>query len=171
MAVPARPWPAKPRPRRVRPAESGFTLDPIDALVQVRIATTVKATEDPQKVREAILKIFPDADIRGKDAGLVATAMDLHPLRQRIFELRIIDTFRGQFLHGMDEAKRSTSFRLSKQAALAGHVSFTPRPHALGDLEVTVALEEKDRWTDVERLAFWICPETRDGEIVGAVEP
>ncbi len=139
--------------------------------MQVRIVTTVKPTEAPETVRAAILKLFPDADIRGAGAGLAATAMDLHPLRTRIFELRIIDTFRGQFLHGMDEAKRTTSFRLSKQAALAGHVSFTPRPHPLGDLDVTIALEEKDNWTDIERLAFWLCPETKDGEIVGAVEP
>lgn len=140
--------------------------------MQVRIATTVKGTEDPQKVREAILKLFPDADMRdGDGGGLVATAMDLHPLRRRIFEQLIIDTFRGQFLHGMDETKRTTSFRLGKQAALAGHVSFAPRPHPLGDLDVTIALEENDKWTDMERLAFWLCPETRDGEIVGAVEP
>lgn len=148
-----------------------FNPHPLPLAVQVRITAAVKPTEDAQKVRLAILNLFPDADIRGADGAVAASAMDLHPLRQRIFELRIIDTFRGQFLHGMDAGKRSTSFRLSKQAALASHVSFTPRPHALGDLEVTVALEEKDKWTDVERLAYWLCPETKDGEIVGAVEP
>ena len=153
-----------PTVRLIRPAG-------VPPVVLVRIATPVRPTEDDAKVRQAVLQLFPDADIRGVEGGLVATTRDLHALRRRVFELRIIDTFRGQFLHGMDDAKRSTSFRLSKQAALAGHVSFTPRPHALGDLDVTITLDAADSWTDIERLAFWMCPETKDGEIVGTVEP
>ncbi len=137
----------------------------------MRITTTVKASEDSQRVREAILKLFPDAEIAATPGGLSGSCTDLHPLRQRIFELRIIDTFRGQFLHGMPPDMRSTRFRLAKQAALAGHISFSPRPHPLGDLDVTIELDAPDKWTDVEKLAYWLCPETRDGEIVGAVAP
>lgn len=153
------------------PAPIIFNPPALRPVVQVRITAPVKGTEDPQKVRTAIVTLFPDAVITDTDGGVAATSQDLQPLRRRIFELRIIDTFRGQFLHGMDDAKRTTTFRLSKQAALANHVSFTPREHALGDLTVTVTLEETDKWTDIERLGFWLCPETKDGEIVGAVEP
>lgn len=154
-----------------RAAERRLTLAPRAGAVQVRVAAAVRPTEDEAKVRQAVLNLFPDAEVRAVDGGVEAAAHDLLPMRKRIFELRIIDTFRGQFLHGMDAAKRSTTFRLSKQAALAGHVNFTPREHALGDLLVTVLLDEADRWTDVEGLAWWLCPETKDGEVVGAVEP
>ena len=125
----------------------------------------VRPTEDPERVREALLRFFPGAEVRAEPGALVAATTDLRPLRRRVWELRIIDTFRGQFLHGMEPDRRRTRVRLSKQAALAGHVSFSPRPHPLGDLELTVEDE------DVERLAWWLAPETKDGEIVGPVDP
>lgn len=141
-------------------------------MVLVRITTAVRPTEEPERVREAVVRLFPDADVKATQESISATTNDLGPLRRRIWELRIIDTFRGQFLHGATEQGkgRSTGFRLSKQAALAGKVSFAPMPHPLGDLDVRVELERGDPWPDIERLAFWLCPETKDGEIVGPSE-
>lgn len=140
--------------------------------MRVTVSTPVKATEDPARVEEAARKLFPDL-AGGVAAGrFTATTGDLRPLRKRVWELRIIDTVRGQVLHGTPTgAARSTRFRLSKQAALAGKVSFPPTPHALGDLEVTVELEDGDPWVDIDGLALWLCPETRDGEIVGPILP
>lgn len=139
--------------------------------MQVRVSTPVRPTEDPALVREALLRFFPGYAVEGLTGFLVAHGAELRPLRQRVWELRIIDAFRGQFLHGMDRAGRMTRFRLSKQAALAGKVSFSPRPHPLGDLDVEVRLEAGDPFADVEALAAWIAPETKDGEIVGPVLP
>lgn len=153
------------------PARHLLAAGPAGPPVQVRVATPVRPTEDPARVREALLRFFPGYAVEATDGGLAATGAELRPLRQRVWELRIIDTFRGQFLHGMDAAKRTTRFRLSKQAALAGKVSFSPRPHALGDLDVEVRLEEGDPFRDLEALAAWIAPETKDGEIVGPVLP
>jgi predicted RNA binding protein with dsRBD fold (UPF0201 family) len=138
--------------------------------VKATVRAPLRPTEDPARVREALLRFFPDAGVREEAGALVATTSDLRPLRRRVWELRIIDTFRGQFLHGMDPDGRRSRVRLSKQAALAGHVSFSPRPHPLGDLELTVEAEPGDPM-DVERLAWWLAPETRDGEIVGPVDP
>ena len=77
---------------------------------------------------------------------------------------------RGQVLHGTPTgAARSTRFRLSKQAAYAGKVSFPPTPHQLGDIEVQVTLDADDPWPDIDGFAMWLCPETKDGEIVGPV--
>ncbi len=138
------------------------------------ISAPVKPTEDPGKVREALWRFFPEAVVTqdgddAKQVRLVASGGDLRPLRKRVWELRIIDTVRGQVLRGAAADGRSLRFLLSKQAALAGKVSFPPTPHALGDLEVQVQLEASDPWKDAEAVAMWLCPETKDGEIVGPI--
>ena len=142
------------------------------ALVRVTVSAPIRPTEDAAKVEAAALRFFPDATVQRAPDGLKATTSDLQPLRSRVWELRIIDTVRGQLLHGLHgyggpTPPASLSFRLSKQAASAGKVSFPPTPHPLGDLTVHVELEPGDPWKDAEALAMWLCPETKDGEIVG----
>jgi uncharacterized protein len=139
--------------------------------VQVRIATPLRPTEDPAKVRAAILALWPDAEIQEGSGTMQAATHDLQALRKRVWELRIIDAVRGKMLHGLAPDNRSLKVRFSKQAALARMVSFPPTPHALGDLEVTITVEKDDPWPDAEKLAWWFAPETKDGEIVGPVEP
>jgi predicted RNA binding protein with dsRBD fold (UPF0201 family) len=133
--------------------------------VRVTVATPVRPTEDAAKVEAALRRFFPDADVERAPDALRATAGGLEAFRARVWELRIIDTVRGQLLHGASGP--ALRFRLSKQAAAAGKVSFPPTPHPLGDLEVRVEVEPSDPWPDAERLAWWLCPETKDGEIVG----
>lgn len=138
--------------------------------MRVTVTAPIKATEDPDRVREAALRLFPTLHVKLEPGLLVGDANEVQALRQRIWELRIIDTVRGQVLHGAPSgAARETRFRLSKQAALAGKVSFPPTPHPLGDLDVTLTLEETDPWPDLDAFAMWLCPETKDGEIVGPV--
>lgn len=140
--------------------------------VRVTVSTPIRPTEDAAKVEAAALRFFPGAAVeRAKDA-LALHAGDLTAFRSRVWELRIIDTVRGQLLHGLHgyggpTPPLSLSFRLSKQAAAAGKVSFPPTPHPLGDLEVRVEVEPGDPWPTAEALAWWLCPETKDGEIVG----
>ncbi len=62
---------------------------------------------------------------------------------------------------GLSTDGQTLSARLSKQAALTGHVSFPARPHALGDIEFTLRRE-----AGVADVLAWLCPETQDGEIV-----
>ncbi len=138
--------------------------------MRVTVSTPVKATEDPARVEEAARRLFPGLEGGLSEGRFTGTTGDVRPLRRRVWELRIIDTVRGQILHGTPSGKeRSTRFRLSKQAALANKLSFPPTPHALGDLEVSVELEDGDPWPDIEAFAMWLCPETKDGEIVGPV--
>lgn len=140
--------------------------------MRVTVTTPVRATEDPARVEEAARRLFPDLDGAVREGRFQGATSSLATLRRRVWELRIIDTVRGQVLHGTPTgAARSTRFRLSKQAALAGKVSFPPTPHALGDLEVAVELEDGDPWPDIDAFALWLCPETKDGEIVGPVVP
>lgn len=138
--------------------------------MRVTVSTPVRPTEDPARVEEAVRRLFPDVDGTVAEGRFLGATKSLTALRRRVWELRIIDTVRGQVLHGTPTgAARSTRFRLAKQAALAGKVSFPPTPHPLGDLEVTVEIEDGDPWKDVDALALWLCPETKDGEIVGPV--
>jgi len=139
--------------------------------VRVDLRCPVRFTEDEGKVAAAVRALFPDAELGRTADGWAGVARDLHPLRRRVWELRIIDAARGQMLRGLAPDGSSLSLRFSKQAALAGKVSFPPTPHALGDLEATLRVEAGDPWADAERLAWWLAPETRDGEIVGPVEP
>jgi predicted RNA binding protein with dsRBD fold (UPF0201 family) len=140
--------------------------------VRVTLATPIRPTEDPAKVEAALHRFFPGADLQRAPDFLKATAQDLSAFRARVWELRIIDTVRGQLLHGLHgyggpTPPTSLSFRLAKQAAAAGKISFPPTPHPLGDLEVRVEVEPGDPWPDAEKLVWWVCPETKDGEIVG----
>ncbi|MFA5944277.1 MAG: RNA-binding domain-containing protein [Candidatus Thermoplasmatota archaeon] len=138
-------------------------------MVRVTVATPIRPTEDATKVEAALHRFFPDADVQRAPDGLKATTSDLLPFRSRVWELFIIDTVRGQLLHGMAADGLSLSFRLSKQAAAAGKVSFPPTPHPLGDLEVRIEVEPGDPWPALEPLVWWICPETKDGAIVGPI--
>ncbi len=140
-------------------------------VVRITVTAPVRFTEDEAKVRDAAHRFFPDGSVAHTPGRVVVESRELRPLRKRVWELRIIDTFRGKFLAGAADGARTTAFRLSKQAALQNVVSFPPTPHALGDLEVQVELEAGDPWKDVQGLALWLCPETKDGEIVGPILP
>ncbi|MGB0652842.1 MAG: RNA-binding domain-containing protein [Thermoplasmatota archaeon] len=136
----------------------------------LHVRAVVRPTEDEEKVAEAARRFLgPEASTQHLDGAVEASTTELEPLRRRIWEQRIIDTFRGQLLHGMADEGLATTFRLSKQAAYHGKLSFPPSPHGLGDLDVALRLEDGDGWRDVEQLIWWLCPETRDGQIVGDV--
>ncbi len=140
-------------------------------VVLLTIETPVRATEVEERAVAAAKRFFPDATGSiGADRHLRLQTRDPLPLRNRIWELRIIDTFRGQVLHGVTRDGRSAWFRLSKQAALEGKLSFPPTVHGLGDLAITVDVEDDDPWPDAEAFAWWLCPETKDGEIVGPTD-
>jgi predicted RNA binding protein with dsRBD fold (UPF0201 family) len=138
-------------------------------VVRLTITAPVRPTEDPQKVAAACTAFWDDVTLQVGTDQVVAEASDLQSFRNRIWELRIIDTVRGQLLDGANGDR--LRFTLSKQAALHQRISFPPTPHALGDLQVEVTLAEDDPWLDAEGLAWWLCPATEDGEIVGPTDP
>ncbi len=139
------------------------------AAVRIQLSTPVRPTEDPDKVADALVMFWPDAEPVLHDDSISATASELDTLRARVWELRIIDAFRRNVLPGAHE--RVLRFRIGKQAALAGQVAVPPTPHVLGDLTIVVELEESDPWPDAEHLVWWLCPETAEGEIIGRKEP
>jgi predicted RNA binding protein with dsRBD fold (UPF0201 family) len=139
---------------------------PAPFVARLLATAPLRATEDAARIAAAMQRFIPGEAVVNEARVRVETH-DLAPLRQRIWELRIIDAIRGRLLAGHEPGARTLRLVLSKQALMGGHVAVPAGPHPLGDVELEFTLEEGDRWPDAEALAWWLCPETRDGEIVG----
>lgn len=107
-------------------------------MAQVTVRTPVHPSEDADKVRRAVLNLFPAAQIELGGGELVARTESLAELRRLIWKQKILDAARKTFLRGLAETRTRGVFHLSKQAAFRGRVTFSVDPGALGDLEVTV---------------------------------
>lgn len=146
-------------------------LDPIQKfrdevrsiLLKESIRTTVSAlvfpTEPEEKVRQAILKIFPGARLRfirkeGYVDRLEGTA-GLDSLHELLRKQKILDTARSAMYKGFKDG--DISFELNKQAAYMGDLNFLDHDVALGGIYITI------RYKDPERIIDWLAPETRDG--------
>lgn len=110
---------------------------------RVRVSVPVRPTEDVNKVRRALLNVFPDLRIDASEDALRGTTESLDRLRELIRKLRIRDTARRVLLRGREGDR--TRFDLSKQAAFSGRVSFAA-DSPLGDIAVEI---ESDRLEDV----------------------
>ena len=117
-------------------------------MVRVRVETPCFPTEDPGKVKRALLALFPDLTILQEDERIVGTASSLARLRELIRNERIRDTARGRFLAGRDG--RHTRVSLSKQAAFMGRVNFA-MPSGLGAIEVEI--EDDDLTAVIDYVA------------------
>ena len=110
---------------------------------RVRVSVPVRPTEDVNKVRRALLNVFPDLRIDASEDALRGTTESLDRLRELIRKLKIRDTARRVLLRGREGDR--TRFDLSKQAAFSGRVSFAA-DSPLGDIAVEI---ESDRLEDV----------------------
>ena len=121
-------------------------------MVDVTIRTRCYPTEDREKVARAITNVFPDADIQGEDP-MVARSHSLETFCELLKRQRIRDAARAVLRRG--SRRGSASFVLNKQVASVGKISFAEESHALGDIEVTVPIE------DIQELIDSLTPETR----------
>ena len=125
----------------------------------VSIVCPVYPSEDPEKVRSAIEKLFPDVVIEEDDDGFFGTCGSLDVFSQRIRKQKILDATRSVLSHGRKGPDR-TVFHLNKQVAFMGKVSFSEPKAILGTIRVTV----ED--VDISALIDTVAPETVDGEEV-----
>ncbi|HYM39022.1 MAG TPA: RNA-binding domain-containing protein [Thermoplasmata archaeon] len=114
-------------------------------MLRVRVEAPCRPTEDPAKVRRAVLNLFPDLVFGPADDRVVGTTSSLDTLRERIRAQRIRDTARGQFLAG--RFRDRTRVALSKQAAFRGVVNFAVGS-PLGEIEVEIESEDLDAVID-----------------------
>jgi predicted RNA binding protein with dsRBD fold (UPF0201 family) len=119
----------------------------------VNILCPINPTEDPEKVKKAVLNIFPDADIEIAEGELKAGTKSLERFKEILREQRIrysARAFLSANIHG-----NSIIFSISKQAAYMGKISFGGLNQALGEIEITIEDENP------KNLVEWLT-EVRD---------
>ena len=127
-------------------------------IVSVRISCPVFPSEDPEKVRQAVLNIFPDAVLDEGKEGISAVSAGMEHFGDRIRKQKILDTARSVLMKGRRNER--TVFYLNKQAAYAGKISFVEEKAVLGTLKVTAEAEDITSFIEV------LAPNTVDGEEV-----
>jgi len=123
--------------------------------IEVTVHSSVQPTERMEKVVYAIENIF---------SGLIMDILDdrieaydgpdsLLTFHRLLREQKILDTARSVMLTG--RVGNAVQFRLNKQAAFMGLVSFPPDEEPLGSIHVQI--------TGDERLVDWLAPQTENG--------
>jgi len=121
-------------------------------MLEVRLRARCFPTEDRERVVAAITGLFPDADVQGADP-VTATSSSVERFGELLRRQRIRDAARVVMRRGL--RGNSTSFRLNKQVAAVGKVSFSEEEHPLGDIEVEIVSDNIDAIIDS------IAPNTR----------
>jgi hypothetical protein len=122
------------------------------------VTCPVFPSEDADKVRRAVLNIFPDAVLENDDKGINASLDNMEHFGEQIRRQKILDTARSVMIKGR-KGERSI-FHLNKQAAYAGKISFVEERTVLGTIKVTA--DADDMTAFIETLA----PNTVNGEEV-----
>lgn len=129
--------------------------------MRLRVEAEVRPTEDLEKVKRAIQNIFNIESFRVAEAGeyrvLVGESgsiASLIKLREMIVRERIADTARRIIMRG--SAEKYLSFKINKQAAFAGKLSFVEddRESSLGPINVFIETR------DARELIDWLAPNT-----------
>lgn len=128
-------------------------------MADVTVSCPVYPSEDPDKVRAALLSIFPTGDFALADGEMKGPA-DLDRFGELIRRQKILDTARSQMQKGIRKGKGRTVFSLNKQVATVGKVSFVDYRTVLGT--ITVSVEDED----IEGLIDRVAPMTVNGEEV-----
>ena len=126
-------------------------------MVHAIATASIFQTEDPEKVRRALLNLFPSAEVMEREGEMTASTDDLSRFKELIRNHRILDSTRRVLLNGLADGK--TSFLLNKQAAFVGKVSFAEGRSPMGPMTVVIMSD------DMEKTIDDIAPRTVDGEI------
>ncbi|MEM4160810.1 MAG: RNA-binding domain-containing protein [Thermoplasmata archaeon] len=121
--------------------------------MEIRIRVPVFPTEEAEKVILAVTNIFPDAALTFEnETTLAGSARSMEHFGALIRNAKIRDSVRAELLRNLRGNK--THFRLNKQVAYAGGVSFSVG-EPLGDIYVEI----ED--TEIRRIIDEIAPDTR----------
>jgi predicted RNA binding protein with dsRBD fold (UPF0201 family) len=126
--------------------------------IDVEVTAPVFDTEVPDRVEDAVANLFPDAELERREGEVIARTHSLDRFAERLREREILDTARSEFREGLQGD--TFEFALKKQAAFEGVVNFSVGdPDELGDIHVSVRVDEPDAEQFVDRLA----PPTEEG--------
>ena len=123
--------------------------------IEIFVSSPVRPTERLDRVVLAIENIFPGLvmDIRSDRIEAYDGPESLRVIHELLRGQKILDAARSEMMRGLQG--EATSFRLSKQAALMGIVSFPAEEEPLGSLHVRI--------TGGERIIDCLAPQTEQG--------
>ena len=124
----------------------------------IEITCPVYPSEDPEKVKTAVLKVFPNAELEEKDDVINGRTDNLDRFSKQIRKQKILDTTRSIMIHGKRGDR--TRFFLNTQVAFVGKVSFCEEKTILGTIKVVIIDD------DIDELIDKVAPVTVDGEEV-----
>jgi predicted RNA binding protein with dsRBD fold (UPF0201 family) len=129
--------------------------------VEVYVEVEINPTESEEKVKRALENVLGNLPVQTKPMAkgslLTAEAKGLEALT-KLYNLlrreRIRDTARGALFEGLNE--NTITFYLNKQAAFAGHLSFSKAvaESPLGPIKVRVKCDNP------RQLIDWLAPKT-----------
>lgn len=104
--------------------------------LRVTVEAPVRPSEDAEKVKKAMLNIFPDLRFEQAEDRLIGRTDNAGLFASHLKRQRIRDAARGMMMRGRRGQNR-TVFLVNKQAAYVGKVSFSENESPLGDIVVT----------------------------------
>ena len=108
-------------------------------MTQILLHADIRPTEDPDKVKQAIQNLFPDAQINIQDLKLIAHSNTLDRFRELLKRQRIRDSARSLF---WKNCKGDTLvFKLNKQFAYMNKINFAVVNHPLGEITVHITCD------------------------------
>ena len=126
-------------------------------MIKTEIRVEVQPTEDTEKVKHAIQRVFGEIELTQKDNVFMSELSDLESLshlRNIIAQDRVRDTFNKILTRWTRDD--TLSFGLNRQAAYTGHVSFyLTNEDPMGPIQVVVKgdietvikyLTQKTKW-------------------------
>lgn len=120
--------------------------------VDVQITTPLNPTEIQDRVEEAILNVFPAAEIDARHGELIGTTHSVDAFADHLAEQAIVDTAREVFYE--NRSGDTISFDLKKQAAYEDVVNFAVgTPDELGDIHVRIRIEDPSVEAFIDHLA------------------
>jgi len=131
--------------------------------VDVEVTAPVYPTEVTDRVADAILELFPEAELERREGEIVGTAHSMEHFSELLHQREILDTARDQFF--ANRRDDTIAFDLKKQAAYEGVANFAVgKPDELGEIHVRVRVQEPS----VEAYVDHVAPRTVEGRPVNS---
>lgn len=126
-------------------------------MAEVRISARCFPTEDKSKILDAIIGLFPDFVPEPGDDPIVGRAHSTDVFAEALKRQRIRSAARKVMRRSISED--SFGFKINKQVATTGKISFSEEEHPLGDIAVAISSE------DIEALIDQLAPRPmKEGE-------
>jgi predicted RNA binding protein with dsRBD fold (UPF0201 family) len=122
--------------------------------LRVTVEAPVRPSEDAEKVKHAMLNLFPDLRFEQTEHRLIGRTDNAGLFASHLKRQRIRDAARGMMMRGR-RGQSLTIFRVNKQAAYVGKVSFSETESPLGDLVISFEDEA------LELVIADLAPDTR----------